>query len=227
MPRVADAERGPRAARVTTRTGDAGETSLFGEGRVAKTDPRVIALGDLDEAQAALGVARAIARVATAGSGEMDASPVAVGRTKTDTSPPLSRARGIESLTAQILELQRGLYLVMAEVATPPERLGRLERRIDADAVVALDRMAETLRAGVDITGRFVVPGEDPLSAALDVARTVIRRAERSVVALVAAGTIDGKALLPWLNRLSDVVFVLSRRVEPAARPASDGAGTP
>ena len=219
MPRVADPERGPRAARVTTRTGDAGETSLFGEGRVAKTDPRVAALGDLDEAQAALGVARAIARAGAAGSTETVASAAA--------GDPLSNARRLEAVPEQILELQRGLYLAMAEVATPPERLSRLERRIDADAVAALDRMSESLRAGVDITGRFVVPGEDPLSAALDVARTVIRRAERSVVALVATGAIDGEALLPWLNRLSDVVFVLSRRVEPAARPASDRADAP
>ncbi len=183
-----DAKSGPRAARVTTRTGDRGETSLFGGGQVPKTDPRVSALGDLDEAQAALGVARALA-----------AGDVA----------------------AAILGLQRGLYLAMAEVATPADGLARLGRRIDSAAVAELERTSEALRMGVDITGRFVIPGEDPLSAALDVARTVIRRAERSVIALVAAGTVHGTDLLPWLNRLSDVVFVLSRKVEPAARPAS------
>jgi cob(I)alamin adenosyltransferase len=218
MPRVPDAERGPREARVTTRTGDAGETSLFGEGRVPKTDPRVSALGDLDEAQAALGVARALAGVRADRGRESEAPSAPTG---------VSSSRDIASVPEQILELQRGLYLAMAEVATPPERLARLERRLGADAVASLDRMSETLRLGVDITGRFVVPGEDPLSAALDVARTVIRRAERSVVALVAAETIDGTALLPWLNRLSDVVFVLSRRVEPAARPASSGGDGP
>ncbi len=192
MPPVPDHQRVPRAARVTTRTGDRGDTSLFGEGRVPKTDPRVSALGDLDEAQAALGVARAIA----------DGDTVAT-----------------------ILGLQRGLYLAMAEVATPADALARLGQRIDATAIEALERTSEALRAGVDITGRFVIPGEDPLSAALDVARTVIRRAERSVVALVSAGTVEGTDLLPWLNRLSDVVFVLSRKVEPAARPASGPEG--
>ncbi len=207
MPRVPEPERPLHAARVTTRTGDGGETSLFGEGRVPKTDPRVAALGDLDEAQAALGIARAIA-----GGG-----PGAMAPAERD---PRSLANGI-------LELQRGLYLAMAEVATPAERLARLDRRIDAAAVADLERMGETLRQGVDIAGRFVIPGEDPLSAALDLARTVIRRAERSVVALAEAGTVDGAALLPWLNRLSDVVFVLSRRVEPAARPASGGDRAP
>ena len=94
------------AARVTTRTGDGGDTSLFGPGRVRKTDPRIAALGDLDEAQAALGVARAAVTGAT---------------------------------NATILELQRGLYVAMSEVATPADRIARLSQRIDAAAVEAID----------------------------------------------------------------------------------------
>lgn len=169
----------PRAARVTTRTGDRGETSLFGRDRVRKTDPRIEALGDLDEAQAALGLARATIR---------------------------GRDRSL------VLELQRGLYRVMAEVATPD--LAKLRARIDAAAVEELDAAIEALRARADVEGRFVVPGEDPASASLDLARTVTRRAERSVVRLADAKAVDGEHVLPWLNRLSDVLFLLSRALE-------------
>ncbi len=176
-----------RRARVTTRTGDRGETSLFGRDRVRKTDPRIEALGDLDETQAALGVARAAMR----------------GRDR-----------------ALVLELQRGLYRAMAEVATPKAGLSRLRARIDAAAVAELDEQVERLRERADVEGRFVVPGEDPASASLDVARTVARRAERSVVRLVDAKTVDGEHVVPWLNRLSDVLFLLARAVEKRPRAA-------
>jgi len=180
----------PRAARVTTRTGDRGETSLFGKDRVRKTDPRIEALGDLDEAQAALGIARAAVR----------------GKDK-----------------ATILDLQRGLYFAMAEVATPPADLARLHARIDADAVAGLDALVETLRERAAVEGRFVIPGEDPASAALDLARTVARRAERRVVALVDEKVIKEADLLRWLNRLSDVLFLLGRAVERKSTPARSG----
>jgi cob(I)alamin adenosyltransferase len=171
----------PKQARVTTRTGDGGDTSLFGKGRVRKTDPRIDALGDLDEAQAAIGMARATIR----------------GRDR-----------------AVLLELQRGLYRVMAEVATPRKDLARLRSRIDADAVRELEEIGDGLRPRANVEGRFVVPGEDPASASLDVARTVVRRAERSVVRLVDARSVSGEHVIPWLNRLSDVLFLLARAVE-------------
>ena len=174
------------SARVATRTGDGGETSLFGKGRVRKTDPRVEALGDLDETQAVLGLARSLA--------------------------PRS------SLGRELLELQRGLYLVMAEVATPREDLGRLTERLDGAAVARLDRVLETLKKKSPIEGRFVIPGENRVSASLDQARTVARRAERRVVECVEDGYVSGDDLLPWLNRLSDVLFVLARASERAPR---------
>ena len=177
---------GDAGARVTTRTGDGGDTSLFGPGRVRKTDPRIAALGDLDEAQAALGMARAL----------------------------LSGA-----VNATIGELQRGLYIAMSEVATPSERGARLPRHIDADAVAVIDALSVKLRAASPVEGRFVIPGETAAGAALDLARTVIRRGERGVVALVDSRVVDGTHLLPWLNRLSDVVFLLARAAE-AAGPA-------
>lgn len=167
------------AARVTTRTGDRGTTALFGPGRVSKTDPRIMALGDLDEAQAAMGVCRAAERGKTA---------------------------------AVLLALQRGVYVVMSEVATPRARRARLSQRIDAASVAELDALAATLRPhGVP---RFVIPGGDPRSAAFDLARTVARRAERSVTSLAESKAIDGTHVLPWLNRLSDVLYLLARAAE-------------
>src|SRR5258707_13356811 len=103
-----------RAARVTTKTGDGGDTSLFGPGRIRKTDPRIEALGDLDEAQSAIGVARAMA-------------------------PRSTMAR-------ELLELQRGLYLAMSEVATPTDDLTRLPARLGAADVARLDRVLEVVR---------------------------------------------------------------------------------
>jgi cob(I)alamin adenosyltransferase len=174
------------SARVATRTGDGGETSLFGKERVRKTDPRIEALGDLDETQAVIGLARSLA--------------------------PRS------SLGRELLELQRGLYLAMAEIATPREDLGRLKVRLDAAAVSRLDQVLETLQKKTPIEGRFVIPGENRFSASLDHSRTVARRAERRVVECVDAGYVSGGDLLPWLNRLSDLLFVLARTSERAPR---------
>ncbi len=173
---------------MTTRTGDAGETSLFGAPRVRKTDPRIEALGDLDETQSVIGVARAMA--------------------------PRS------ALGRALLELQRGLYVAMSELATPPEDLGRLARRLDAESLARLDRVLETVKGKIRIEGQFVIPGETPIAAAVDHARTVARRAERRVVECVEAGLVPGDILIPWLNRLSDVLFVLARASEGRRRPA-------
>ena len=171
----------PKQARVTTRLGDRGDTSVFGKGRVRKTDARIEALGDLDEAQAAIGMARATIR----------------GRDR-----------------ALLLELQRGLYRVMAEVATPKADRARLRARIDGAAVAELDSLTEQLRPRANVEGRFVVPGEDAASASLDLARTVARRAERTVIRLVDAKVLDGEHVIPWLNRLSDTLFLLARAIE-------------
>ena len=176
------------SARVTTRTGDRGETSLFGRDRVRKTDPRIEALGDLDEAQAALGVARALT------------TRSAIGR--------------------ELLALQRGLYVAMAEVATPRTDLARLKERIDGAAVATLEKTLASVKKRTPIEGRFVIPGEDRLSATIDQARTIVRRAERHVVGCVDEGYVSGEDLLPWLNRLSDVLFVLARSVERRPRAA-------
>lgn len=182
---------GRTGARVTTRTGDGGETSLFGKPRVRKTDPRIVALGDLDEAQAAIGVARSLA--------------------------PRS------ALGHELLQLQRGLYLAMSEVATPPADLERLPARLDVAALEQLDVVLDAVKKSVRIEGRFVIPGETQIAAAVDHARTVARRAERSVIACVDAGLVAGGQLVPWLNRASDLLFVLARAAEGTPRPSKTG----
>lgn len=173
---------------MTTRTGDTGTTSLFGTPRVSKTDLRIEALGDLDETQAALGVARAMT--------------------------PRS------ALGRELLDLQRGLYVAMAEVATPADGLGRLRERLDAAELARLDGVIDTVRGKTRIEGRFVIPGENATAAAVDHARTIARRAERRVVECVEAGLVSGEFLIPWLNRLSDLLYVLARASEGRARPS-------
>src|SRR5438309_648632 len=174
-----------RSARVTTRTGDRGDTSLFSADRVRKSDPRIEALGDLDEAQAVIGVARSLA--------------------------PRS------ALGRELFDLQHGLYLAMAEVATPRSNRSRLKERLDGASVATLEATLDTLKKRTPIAGRFVVPGENRFAATLDHARTVVRRAERKVVECVDEGYLDGEDLLPWLNRLSDALFVLARSAERSA----------
>jgi cob(I)alamin adenosyltransferase len=106
----------------------------------------------------------------------------------------------------------------MAEVATPQSDLARLKERLDSAAVSRLDHLLESLKKKTPIEGRFVIPGENRFAASLDHARTVARRAERRVVECVDAGYVSGDDLLRWLNRLSDVLFVLARASERASR---------
>lgn len=169
----------PRQPRVTTRTGDDGRTSLWGAERVPKHDPRIVALGDLDEAQSAMGLARALSR------GEV---------------------------ARELLALQRFVYELMAEVGTSPEKAPAY--RVDADKVRALEEAGERIRAKVTLSPEFVVPGGDPASAAIDLARAVTRRAERTVVRLVDEGRLENRELLRALNRLSDVLYLLARLAE-------------
>ncbi len=168
-----------RPPRVTTRTGDDGRTSLWGERRVPKHDPRIALMGDLDETQSAMGLARAQAKRAVA---------------------------------ADLLALQRGLYELLAEVGTSPER--EPPYRVDAEKIATLEAMTERLKKSTPLTGEFVLPGGDAAAAAIDLARTVARRAERGAARLLDDGELTNRDVLRWLNRLSDVLFVLARAQE-------------
>jgi cob(I)alamin adenosyltransferase len=170
--------------RIYTRKGDDGTTSLWYGGRVAKTDARTEAYGSIDEAGAALGVARSLC-----GADE-------------------------EELAGDILRLQGELFVAGAELATAPEAEGRLEEgisRIDDAMVDALEPVIDRYMDRVDLPPKFVIPGGTTLSAQLDVARTVIRRAERRVVALKDDGQLASDAVLRYLNRASDLVFAMAR----------------
>ena len=169
-------------AKVTTGTGDAGYTSLLGEQRVPKYDPRPDTFGTIDEATSALGLARA-----------------------TSGDP---RVRDL------ILQMQRDLYVLMAELATPEKNLAAVGMRITAEHVAALEHAEAQLKSDVEIPNKFVIPGDSLDGAALDLARTIIRRAERMTARLLHEGVTHNPETVRYLNRLSDVVFILARYIE-------------
>lgn len=173
-------------AKVSTKLGDDGYTSLWGNRRVAKYDLRPEAYGTLDEASSALGLARALS-----------AKP---------------------RVKHEVYALQQELYILMAELATPAEDYERSAYKIDGSHVARLDALLDALKAEVEIGRSFITPGDTVAGAALDVARTVIRRGERIAARLLHEGEIPNPEVLRYLNRLSDVVFVLGRYEEAGAR---------
>ncbi len=197
--------RSPIDSVVATTKGDDGTTGLlFGGARVQKDDPRTEAYGTVDEAVAALGLARAGAAAA-----------------------PIALPAGIGDLGELLLRLQRELFVVGAELATTPEAWDRLEdgrTRVSAEMVASVETLLVPLEREIEMPREFVVPGETMTSAALELARTILRRAERRAVALRRDGLVPGEYVLPYLNRLADLVWVLARAAEQAearsARPA-------
>jgi cob(I)alamin adenosyltransferase len=164
---------------IYTRKGDDGTTGLLFGGRVRKDSPRIELTGAVDEAQAAIGSARA------------------------ETEP------GSE-LDVLLSGLERDLYVLMAEVATAPENRGRLvegKTLVTDEMVTGLERRIDELMGRFDLPTAFVIPGQNRCSAALDVARTVVRRAER----LVPSADVAGSQVGCYLNRLSDLVWALAR----------------
>jgi cob(I)alamin adenosyltransferase len=164
--------------KIYTRTGDSGQTGLFGGGRVAKDDARVVAYGEVDELNAALGVVR---------------------------------ATGLGDLDPWCQDLQDQLFTVGAVLATP--RGTRADAHIPhvrEEWVTAMERHIDELQETLPPQTHFILPGGTPASAALHLARTVCRRAERSVVPLFRDGQVD-ELTVRFLNRLSDFLFVLAR----------------
>jgi len=159
-----------------TRTGDDGTTGLLGEGRLPKSHPRIETLGTLDEASAALGLARSLCKAEQTG--------------------PL------------LVEAQRDLYALMAEVAATPENAAQF-RTLDSGRVQWLASQAEAISAVVPMPDEFILPGDSPGAAALSLARTIVRRAERRLAGLLETGEIENQVLLQYLNRLSSLCFVL------------------
>jgi cob(I)alamin adenosyltransferase len=176
--------------KIYTRTGDAGETSLFDGTRVRKHDPRVDAYGEIDELNAWLGFARA-----------------------SGTDP---------SLDGELVTIQRDLFALGAQLADPADKIAaRVTKAVIDDAhVERLESLIDRLEAELPPLRRFILAGGTPAGAALHVARTVCRRAERRMVALDPP--ID-PVLLRYVNRLSDLLFVLARAVNHrAAAPETE-----
>jgi cob(I)alamin adenosyltransferase len=206
----------PFESAVATGHGDDGTTGLlYGGDRIRKDDLRTEAYGTIDEAVAALGVARA----------ELVATP---------RHGPLSPDFG--GLGDLILRLQRELFVAGAELATNPDARNRQrdgETRVSAEMVEGLEVVLRNMEAAIELPREFVVPGETRVSASLELARTIVRRAERRTVTLSAHDTtLAAGRLVPYLNRLADLLWILARRAEQAeartataARPAR-GRGT-
>ncbi|HUP74750.1 MAG TPA: cob(I)yrinic acid a,c-diamide adenosyltransferase [Acidimicrobiales bacterium] len=180
---------------IYTRTGDDGTTGLFFGGRVRKDDPRPEAYGTVDEAQAAIGWARATANE---------------GRTATSAE-----------LHDLLVHTQRDLWVLMAELATLPENEHKLvagKTRVTAEMVDALEPLIDRATARFEMPNDFVIPGGTLTAAALDVARTVVRRAERAALAVAAPES----HVVPYLNRLSDLLWALARWQEGTSVKAKD-----
>ena len=169
------------SVKIYTKTGDAGDTGLFGGGRVPKDDPRVEAYGDVDELNAVIGMARAV-----------------------ELMPRIDEV---------LVPLQRDLFAIGALLATPDrEKMAQhLEKaRIDERRIAELEQAIDDAESELEPLRAFILPGGTPKAAALHVARTVCRRAERHVVRLHHAVELPSLVVI-YLNRLSDLLFTLAR----------------
>jgi cob(I)alamin adenosyltransferase len=165
-------------SRVYTRRGDDGCTGLLGPERVPKDDPRPEACGTVDEAQAALG---------------------------------LARASGCTASTDEILlAVQRDLYVLMAELAAAGDVASPFAGGITIAQIEQLEAWIAATEGRVEMPTEFVIPGDSAPGAALHLARTVVRRAERVAVRLSRSGKLANSQVVPYLNRLSSLLFALA-----------------
>ena len=170
-----------RVPSIYTRRGDDGTTGLLYGGRISKADPAAEAYGSVDETVAALGLARAEAK---------------------------------RELAETLLVIQRELFVVGADLATNPDERHKLTDEVSRVTPAMVEHLEELIDERVErhpLPQEFIVPGSNPLSAALDLARTLCRRAERRAVELRDAGREVAPDALRYLNRLSDLLFVLAR----------------
>ena len=178
--------------KIYTQKGDDGTTGLFMGGRVSKASLGPEAYGTVDEAVSTLGLARAHAK------------------------GPMATA---------IMEAQRSMFVCAAELATDPSRRDTLQDGISRVHQEMIDKLESAIDEIVDRRGMpetFIVPGGSALAAALDVARTVVRRAERRAVEYAAAGGLDESLVVPYLNRMADYVYMLARDAESEWAPSRE-----
>jgi len=113
-----------------------------------------------------------------------------------------------------IFDIQNDLYYLMAELAATPENYEQMGFRMTTEHVQRLEQVEEALKQEVEIPNKFIIPGDTPDGAALDLARSIIRRAERMAVKLLHDGVIENGEVVRYLNRLSDLVFIIARYIE-------------
>ena len=183
--------------RIYTRKGDTGTTGLlFGGARISKADLRTDAYGTTDEAVSALGLARA-----------------AIGAVTDRTEARLNTL---------IIRLQRELFVVGAELATHVDRRQKLTdgvTRVTAEMTTALEGEIDALEVGREMPAEFILPGESMTGATLDLARSIVRRAERRAVQLANEDGLPESQVVPYLNRLADLLFVMARAADGGFRP--------
>lgn len=172
---------------ISTKTGDAGTTAMMFGRRVSKCDLRVEAYGTVDELNAALGLARAL-------------------------------GASMEWLQGVLMPIQKDLVVLMGELATCPDDLERYDRSGFRRVTGEFTQRIEVLLHGFESSGTtfegWATPGSNPASAALDLARTVCRRAERKICALHDAGQLGNPDIIIFLNRFSDLLWLMARRAE-------------
>lgn len=170
--------------RIYTKTGDDGTTGLLYGGRVAKDDLRTNVYGTLDEAVAALGIARA--------------------------------AGLVERVESTVMQIQRDMFVAGAQLATAESNQHKLKAGISSvtsEMTSAVESEIDALVEAHPLPDEFILPGETPASAALDLARSIVRRAERQAVALSRSTPVDPE-VLRFLNRTSDLLYALARYEE-------------
>ena len=168
--------------RVYTKFGDKGETSLLYGGRVSKNSPHTEAYGITDEAVSAMGLARS-----------------------------LTEDQRVKDI---VRDLQRDLFTIAAELATDPDKYELFQQHftpVTEGMIEDLEAIIDSLEEDFEMPNVFVLPGGTPASSALDMSRTLIRTAERRVVALAEAGGLTNPLIINYLNRLGDLLFVLAR----------------
>ena len=168
--------------KIYTRYGDEGETGLLYGGRVSKADPRCEAYGTVDEAVSTLGLARSLVKT--------------------------------ESLKDTIKAIQRDLFTVGAELATDHKEYAKLQKHfsvVTQEMIDHLEHLIDGLNQEITLPRAFIIPGASMGSSALDLSRSILRRAERHVVVLKEKGLLANPHVLKYINRLADLIFVMAR----------------
>jgi len=165
--------------KIYTRNGDEGETGLLYGGKVSKDSPLPEAYGTVDEAQAILGLVR-------------------------------TECEKDSDLEQKIIHIERDLYVLMAELATDPSKHDKLEsgkNKVNEEMINFLENFIDEISSRFELPQEFVIPGQNRISALIDVARTVVRRAERRTISC----EIKDSLVVPYLNRLSDLLWAMAR----------------